>query len=196
MHKNDRIIIFLGVILVIIALVGAAVGGSPKITEDGVKPEEDYHTWPTKRSSIQHIIGEVLAENSYTTITISNINESYLTQVFFELHWEDEDNLKDAGVYKVQNKPDYFNFTVVTPWEEEFNSETAASSYGGAGVILLDVPVPDDESSLGDWRITIYCGDCGDQVIVGVIGGEGPVAEEDTGNGWELSYYYEFHSNT
>ncbi|WP_455392529.1 hypothetical protein [[Eubacterium] cellulosolvens] len=196
MHRNDRIMILLGIILVIVALVGAAVGGSPKISEDGTEPEVDYHDWPTKRSSVQHITGEVLSENSYTTITISNINESYITHVYFELHWEDEDNLKDAGYYKVENQPDYFNFTVLTPWGDQIDSDTGASSHGGAGVILEDTPVPDDESSRGDWVVTIYCGDCGDQVAVGPVVGEGPVVEEDTGNGWELSYYYDFHSNT
>lgn len=196
MHKNDRIIIFLGVILVIVALVGAAVGGSPKDTEDGSVPEEDYHNWPIRRSSVQHIIGEVLAENSDTTITITNINESYLTHVYFELHWEDEDNLKDAGYYKVENQPDEFNFTIITPWGDMIQSDTGLSSYGGAGVIMKDTPVPDDETARGNWEVTISCGNCGDQVAVGPVVGEGPVVEEDNGNGWDLLYYYEFHSNT
>jgi hypothetical protein len=195
MLRNDRIIISLGIVIVIIALVGAAVGGAPKAFEEDEEPPEDPHSWPIRPSSTKHITGEVLEENSNTTITIKDINESYVTEVFFELHWEDEDNLKDAGVYKVQNQPDEFKFTVVSPWDEMFFSEIGASDYGGSGIIEMNIFVPEDYAAIGDWRITIYCGDCGDQVLVGEIIGEGPTVEEDTGNGWELTYYYQFHTN-
>lgn len=195
MHRNDRIIIYLGLVLVVIALVGAAVGGSPKGIEEGFEPELDIHDWPIRTSSIRHITGEVLAENSNVTITISDINESYITEVFFELHWEDEDNIKDAGFYKVENQPDYFNFTVVSPSDQMYFSDTEASTHGGSGIIEMNIPMPEDEEVLGDWTVIIYCGECGNQVVVGEIIGEGPTVEEDTGNGWALTYYYLFRTN-
>ena len=195
MHRNDRIIIYLGLVLVVIAVFGAAVSGSPKAPEEDVEPELDITDWPIVTSSVRHITGEVLAENSYETITISDINESYMTEVFFELHWEDEDNIKDAGYYKVENQPDYFNFTVVSPWDQAYLSETGASTHGGSGIIEMNIPVPEDDEVLGDWTVTIHCGDCGDQVVVGEIIGEGPTVEEDTGNGWALTYYYTFRTN-
>jgi hypothetical protein len=197
MHKNDRTIVFLGLIIVIIALVGAGISGAPKIVEgDDKDPSDDYKNWPTKRSSVYHVIGEELAEGSSTTITITNINDTYITRVFFELHWEDEDNIKDAGGLKVENKPDYFNFSVMTPWGQFNLSENLGSEYGGAGQILMDITVPEMGAAADEWLVTITCVDCGDQVVVGPITGtELYTYEADDSNGWELSYYYEFHTN-
>jgi len=191
MHRNDRIIIYLGLVLVVIALVGAAVGGSPKGMEEDFEPELDITDWPIVRSQIGRIVGEELQENTNTTIMINNINESYLITVYFELHWEDEANSKEAGLLKIINEPDYFHFEVFTPWEELFISEMIGSS-DGTGQILMDVPVPDDEDTLGEWQVTIYCHDCGDQASTGPLG---TTVEEDTGNGWALTYYYSFYSN-
>jgi hypothetical protein len=196
MHKNDRIIILLGLFITVIAITGAAVFGESKLMEAEDEGILDYHLWPITTSVGKTITGERINENSDELITINDINETHVTAVHFELHWEDEDNLKDAGVYKVNNKPDYFNFTIITPWEETIDSDTAASSYGGAGQLLVDVSVPDEPgATTGDWRITIHCGDCGDQVLIGPSGEERATVEEDTGNNWLLLYYFEFHTN-
>jgi len=196
MHKNDRIIILLGLFIVVIALTGAAVFGESKVMEDDDDSILDYHLWPVNTGAIKSITGERINENSDIMITINDINETYVTEVHFELHWEDEANQKDAGVLKVQNKPDYFNFTIVTPWEETIDSDTGASSYGGAGQLLVDIIVPDEpEAAMGDWRVNIHCGDCGDQVLIGLSGEELATVEEDTGNNWLLLYYFEFHTN-
>ena len=194
MHRNDRIMLFLGIILVIIALAGAAVSGVPKLDSDGGDDGMDYHDWPIRSISPKKIIGERLNENSDITLNITDINETYLVNVYFELHWEDEDNVKDAGVYKVKNKPDYFNYTVISPWMQVYISDTIPSS-DGTGVIHMDIPVPEDEGIIGEWLVTIHCGDCGDQVLYGEVAGELLTVEEDTGNNWELTYYYEFHTN-
>lgn len=192
MHRNDRIIVFLGVIIAIIALVGAGVGGSPKMEED-TEPEINYHDLPIKSSAMKHITGEVLNEYSGTLVEINDINESYVTKVYFELHWEDEANIRDPGVGKIENQPDYFNFTVITPWQAEILSDTVASE-DGAGVIMMEIPVPEDGEVRGKWSIFIYCGECGDQVVIGPLGRELFTYEEDTGNGWELSYKFDFHT--
>ena len=196
MHKNDRIIILLGIFIVVIALTGAAVFGESKLMDEGDEPMLDYHLWDVSTNAVKTITGERINENSDVSIIINDINESYVTDVHFELRWEDEANTKDAGALKVQNKPDYFNFTIVTPWEETIDSDTAASSYGGAGQLLVDVSVPDEAgAATGDWRVTIHCGDCGDQVLIGPSGEERATVEEDTGNNWLLLYYFEFHTN-
>jgi hypothetical protein len=196
MIKNDKNIILLGIFIVIIALAGAGISGTPKISEDGTDDiVDDYTKWPLKRSSMYHVSGEPLNENSFTTLTITNINDTYITRVFFELHWEDEDNIKDAGISKIVNEPDYFNFSVLTPWEQFNNSDTLGSEYGGSGLILLDIDIPEIDAARGDWVVTVYCGDCGDQVVVGPGGTVLSTYETDDSNNWELSYYYEFHTN-
>ena len=191
MHKNDRLIIFIGIILVVIALVGAVVSGSPKEPGGDEPPEQNYQNWPVERSSLKHITGEVLQENTNTMITINDINESHMITVYFELHWEDEANSKDTGLIKVVNEPDYFHFEVFTPWEEQFVSDMMGS-IDGSGQILMDIPVPDTDQTRGEWQVTIYCHDCGDQVSTGPLGTS---VEADTGNGWELTYYYSFYTN-
>lgn len=195
MIKNDKNIILIGVFIVIIALAGAGISGAPKISEVDDDTTDDYQNWPLKRSSMYHVSGDALNEDSFTTVTINNINDSYITRVFFELHWEDEANIKDAGGLKIVNQPDYFNFSVLTPWGQNNNSETFGSEYGGAGQILMDIDVPEIDAARGDWRVTIYLGDCGDQVVVGPGGTVLNTYEADNSNNWALSYYYEFHSN-
>ena len=196
MHKNDRIIILLGLFIVVIALTGAAVFGESKPMDNEDKGIIDYHLWPVSTNPIRSINGERINENSDTTITINDINETYVIEVHFELHWEDEANTKDAGALKIQNKPDYFNFTVFTPWEEMFTSEMTGSTNGGAGQILLDIIAPDEPgAATGDWRVTIYCGDCGDQWLLGPTGQDRYKVEDDTGNNWLLLYYFEFYTN-
>ena len=195
MLKNDRIILFLGIIIVIIALAGAAISGGALHEERSKDDALDYHNWPVRRISTRKIIGERLNENSEITLNITDINETYVINVYFELHWEDEDNLKDAGVYKVKNKPDYFDYTVISPWKKVFKSETTPSSAGGSGVIHMDISIPENETAAGEWLVTIHLGDCGDQVMYGEVVGELATIEEDTGNNWALTYYYEFHTN-
>jgi len=188
-----ELIIICSIIITILSLSGCIEDSNDNDNNDQ-NLEEDWRYWPIIKSSVNQTIGEVLAENSITTITIYNINESYLTQVFFELHWNDEDNLKDNGTYKVQNQPDYFNFTVNSPWGERYYSETLGNSHNGSGIIFLNISVPSTYEGDGSFLVNIYCGDCGDQVAVGPGVSEGPVVEEDAGNGWELLYYYKYHS--
>jgi hypothetical protein len=58
------------------------------------------------------------------------------------------------------------------------------------------VPEEGIESSaaLGEWKINIHCGNCGDQEPTISIIGIRDIA--DTGNGWALEFQYWFHTNT
>ena len=192
MHRNDRLIIMLGIAVVLIALIGAAVGGQPK-TEDMVgDEEEDFANWPIRDSESRHINGN-LNENSHETVTIL-LNESYITKVKITLNWLDEAPL----TIRHENEPDSFNFTILTPWGETIESIEVANEPGQAGIIAEEKIIPEDgikdNAAQGEWKVTIYCGDCGDQVLkrpsVGLFD------QPDTGNDWSLSYTYSFHTNT
>ena len=192
MHKNDRMIIFLGIIIVAIALVGAVVGGSPKITEDEEEGFDDYTKWPIRDSAVKHMSGSGI-ENSDETIII-NITDKYVLRVFIELNWLDEADATGLGDYT--NQPDSFNFTVFTPWEEAFSSDNVFNPQGDAGLITETIEIPEEgieDGAIGEWTIIIHCGECGDQTPrFSLIDAR---VEDDTGNDWILTRYYEFHTN-
>jgi len=192
MHRNDRMIIFLGIIIVVIALVGAAVGGSPKVKKDGEDEEDDYTKWPIKDSDVKHISGSS-SENSDETV-IFNITDKYVLRITYELNWLDEADTTGLGDYT--NQPDSFNFTVLTPWEEAFSSDNVFNPQGNAGLITETIEIPEEvikDGAIGEWTLMIHCGECGDQTPRVSLGGYRDI--QDTGNDWILTRYYEFHTN-
>ena len=66
----------------------------------------------------------------------------------------------------------------------------------GAGQIIEEIVIPEagiKDGAIGEWKVNIHCGDCGDQEPRFSPGDFRDIA--DTGNDWRLSYYYEFHTN-
>ena len=193
MHRNDRLMIMLGILVVIIALIGAAVGGSAKI--DDVVQDEIVNplAWPVSTSPVKHISGN-LNENSHETIGLE-VNDTYVTKVIIELNWLDEAPATGPGRY--ENQPDTFNFTVVTPWDAIISSDEMPNPIGEAGQVREEIIVPEEgvktSAALGTWDITIYCGNCGDQTPRVSILGIRDI--QDTGNAWALTMVYEFHTN-
>ena len=55
MHKNDRLIIFIGIFVVLVALIGAAIGGRPKVEELVSDEEDDISTWTLGDSGIKQL---------------------------------------------------------------------------------------------------------------------------------------------
>ncbi len=191
MHRNDRIIVSLGIIMLLVALIGAALGGSPKITEDVENGVEDFRDWPLQTISEGSRRGSSTEQSDQ--IEIFNITESYVTQVTIELRWLDE-----APDYSnFENQPDEFNFTVYTPWDAEIGSIGDFNAIGAAGQIIEIIKVPEEgieqSSALGEWKINIHCGNCGDQTLSRP--NAGVLIIEDNGNDWTLTFKYEFHTN-
>ncbi len=192
MHRNDRLMIMLGLAVTIVALIGAAVGGRPKLEDFSENQKVDFTDWPIRDSGVKHTTS-TLTENSDETIIVL-INESYVTKVLIELNWLDE----APTTMRHENQPDTFNFTVYTPWEAVVSSDDVENTIGQAGQIQEEITTPEDgikiNAAKGEWRINIHCGNCGDQILKRP--GLGLFNIEDTGNAWELSYTYWFHSNT
>jgi hypothetical protein len=183
----------LGFIIIIVALVGAAVGGSPKADETGGKEELNIFDWPTKTSELKHLNGK-LDENDDETIFF-NVTQNYVFKVTITLNWLDEAPATGPGRY--QNQPDSFNFTVYTPWKEIISSIDAENEIGEAGIITETIMVPEDgiksSEALGEWKVVIHCINCGEQKPQISIFDFRTI--EDTGNDWALSYQYEFYTN-
>lgn len=189
MLRNDRLIIFIGIIVIAIALVGAAFGGSPKIDEDHDDDVVDYWDWPIKESAKSHI-SRTSSENTEYPLTF-NISDMYVTQITFELHWLDED--PDTMFY--ENQPDTFRFMVNTPWGDNISSLEVANEIGSPGLIIETIEVPEEgikDGATGQWEVIIFCGNCGDQIFER---GLGIYSIDDTGNAWTLTHYYELYSN-
>ena len=62
--------LMLGFFVVLVALIGAAVGGSPKIVDDDDDKIVDFREWPIKSSPNKHMNGH-LEENTGEDIFIN-----------------------------------------------------------------------------------------------------------------------------
>ncbi len=125
-------------------------------------------------------------ENSQDEVEIE-INEENVKSISFTLTWTDEP--ADTGF---ENEPDEFSLSVETPNGTPFQSEPSSSS---SGRITISIPYnpaePTFQEGTGTYKVTVICGDCGDQHSAGPFGLiPGP---EDTGNTWDLTVEYEFY---
>ena len=195
MHRNDRIIIIIGLFVVLIALVGAAFGGAPKIEEVIEEELGDFRDWPVRTSPKFNEKGYSTENSIDDEVVVINITESYVTEVYIELLWDDE----DPDYMNYENQPDMFNFTVYPPWDTETGiaSIDKYNEADGSGQIIEIIQISEERveqsAAIGEWTIKVHCSDCGDQVPVLDITGLRRV--EDTGNAWTLNYDYSFHTN-
>ena len=194
MHRNDRMMVMLGIMVVIVALIGAAVGGKPAIDESTEDEEIPFSEWPIKDGPVKHISGH-LNENTDESRSIF-INYSYIIEVTIKLNWLDEAPATGPGRY--ENQPDSFNFTVSTPWGAFISSDAVYNSIGQAGLIEERILVPQEgietSAAQGEWIINIYCLECGDQEPQISILNLRDIA--DNGNAWALEYQFKFHEKT
>ena len=192
MHRNDRLIILLGLFVTIIALVGAAIGGRPKVPEGESEEVVDYTDLPIVHSPQKTLKGN---SQEFTDQMVNfNVSDEYVISVNLELHWKDESNAQGLGRY--QNQPDGFNFTVYTPWGEVIESESRLNEINIGGVIEETIMIPTEgikDTAMGKWDVNIHCDNCGDQEPTVNVVGARDIA--DTGNAWVLIYIYEFHSS-
>jgi len=153
--------------------------------------EEDWRNWPIIKSSEESESG-YSSENS-SEIVRFDITGYYVTKVIIELTWEDEPSQYFNGT----NEPDSFNLTVYIPWGEISNSNVIFNQINKEGQIIVTIEVPEDDiansTAYDEWTVNIHCGECGDDSSFTPL--LGMQTTEDAGNEWELTYYYEYHTN-
>ncbi len=195
MYGKDVMVIFVGLIVVVIAVVGAFAEGMPKgIDIDG---NGDIRGWPVVSNPPIEISGHS-SENSRTVVEVE-IGEEYTTifEITFELTWKDENDESpgEAGVITYTNEPDQFALEVISPWWEESNiSEFEENEHGKKGMVSVKISNPGEPTSFipKDWEIVVLCGVCGEQVGSGPFGLiEGEIVP-DGGNSWDLVVEYKY----
>lgn len=117
----------------------------------------------------------------------------------FELTWTDDDTTEgNIGGTGVQNQPDTFRLTIITPNGTEYSEEAASDVNSENGIITIEVlagmtelekgndRIEDFEA--GDWEITVECVEAGDsRDNLGVI------VFADDGNQWSLAVEYGYY---
>ncbi len=196
MYGKDVMVIFVGFIVVVIAVVGAFAEGIPKgVDIDG---NGDIGEWLIEIESPNEIPG-YSTENSQTVVDIE-IGEEYTTifEITFTLTWTDEDDYSpgEVGVVEFTNEPDQFALEVISPWwEEANNSEFIENEHGKAGMVSVTVTNPGEPTSFitKDWEIVVLCGVCGDQVGSGPLGLIEEEIVDDVDNSWNLGVEYQYY---
>jgi hypothetical protein len=189
MYGKDFMVIFIGVIVTLVALVGAFAGGVPKGMDDDDGEDEDI--WREVPQSQNPIHGHS-TENSYS-IEMITINEAVttLTEIRFTLTWNDEpDETVSPGPLEtvtLTNQPDQFALEVITPTGDTNTTDYVANQYDKEGLVSI---VLDLDGTIGGpdenvWEVAILCGNCGDQV-----GPLGLYRVADGGNSWLLKVEY------
>lgn len=174
----------------IFAILILGIFGSGCTENGNDNTEDNWRDFPIEESSAQNLSG--YSEENTERVEFFNISDNFVTNIYFNLTWEDEPDII-YGMRVYENQPDTFCLIIFSPWEEEFQSNVTTNVHGEAGIINYMIKFFDEgiatSAAIGDWEVTIHCGDCGDFYSTGSIG------FVDSGNEWELSYYYEYHSD-
>jgi hypothetical protein len=186
-----ELIIVCSMLITILSVSGCIENGNDNDNNDQ-DLEEEWREWPIVQSGIDQTSG-YSSENTDEVIGVS-ITNYYVTNVTIVLKWKDEPSTYINGT----NEPDYFNFSVFTPWDEVFFSDIIGNPIDGEGQINLTINALDkyimNIPENGEWLVKIHCGECGDDYsqpnLFGMVR-----STTDIGNVWEWSYYYEYHSN-
>jgi hypothetical protein len=189
MYGKDVMVIFLGVIITLVAVVGAFAGGIPKGTEDDNGNGKEV--WRTEEIRNNPIQGHS-TENSQSVEMIT-INEAIktLTEIRFTLTWKDEPDETYGPLenLKLTNQPDQFALEVVTPKGDSNMTDYESNQYDKDGLVSIVLRLDGQTGGPDEnvWEAVILCGECGDQV-----GPAGGYSEADGGNSWTLVVEYEF----
>jgi len=133
---------------------------------------------------------------------VSEVEHQFKGRVWnatFVLEWTDDDTTEgNIGGTGVQNQPDKFRLTVVTPNGTEYSKEAENDVVSEKGVIRIEVvcnltekeekekTIEDFEA--GNWTIKVECVEAGDSTD-----NFGNTWFQDDGNSWSLSVEYSYY---
>ena len=176
----------LGMGILIISLVGSALGGQPDIPRP---PDEDGDGSFELQTVTQTVTGSG-NENSEKDHGIT-VDKTNLVTFSVTLTWQDE----PANRPGLTNQPDELGIAVASPAGEAKSDSQSASQ----GSVSVDYAYPVTEKTaasktsragMGPWAITVEVGNCGDQTPL-IPGPFRTVA--DTGNAYTLEITYTYY---
>ena len=197
--KNDSVMLTLGVVILLIALMGSAMFEA----DEASGGSSIFNVFYTENS--QGIFGTTghTNEGEDDTIPVDIADPVNIVTLEFILTWTDDDTTEaNVGGLGVQNQPDTFRLTVVTPEGIEHSEEAASDVSTEDGLILInftfqsfpedDLGVPSQSNvtleqelttthGLGNWTVTVTCEEAGDSETT-----TGQTVAQDGGNDWDL----------
>jgi len=157
MTPNDRRLMNLGLLISVIAILGAAVAGSDA-SEEGVGEGENGEVEPVDWTTSES--GDLNEGQTDEYAFAPDDRDAVVLETEFVLTWQDEDDLGGVGVF--QNEGDEFNLTVTTPAGRCY-SETVRNEHGQQGEIVICIGPEQDLEWQGAWTVTVTLEDAGDQ---------------------------------
>ncbi|MCK4614738.1 MAG: hypothetical protein KAU14_08035 [Thermoplasmata archaeon] len=148
------------------------------------------------------VVSESWSKDNYTregeSTEVDHLFEGRVNSTIFNLTWTDNDTTEaNVGGLGVQNQPDRFRLTIVSPNGTEYSEEAESDISSEDGVILIEIYLGMTEEEqkkgkikdfeAGDWGITIECVDAGDSETT-----LGQVITQDNGNEWTLLATYTY----
>lgn len=188
MDRNDKFMFNLGVIIIIIALFGAFLGGANEEERSSTNVKEI--NWEELEEFRDRKEGD-LNEGESDEFTYDT--GAYVVSALFVLKWRDErDTSVQFGGQSVglHNDPDRFRLTVMDPdgTVHEKEGENEYDPDGGGGVLIINVTAEEGGDYHGPWKVTVRLVKAGDQKPMG----EGVGFQRDDGNSYtlEVDMYY------
>jgi hypothetical protein len=186
-QKTDNLMVILGTVILLISIVGSALGGQP---DNGPPPPPDGGGSFQLTTVSQTITGSG-QENSQKDYNIT-VNYTNVATFSAKLSWQDEPANRPGQT----NQPDELGLTAASPAGEARSDKKTASQ----GEVTLDFAFPVTEKTaasktskagMGGWTVTVEVGVCGDHTPL-VPDPLGLRTTPDTGNAFtlEISYTY------
>jgi len=185
MNSADRQLFNLGIVITIIAVLGAAMAGGEL----------------AEASEAGNGGGGNVANPVFNASTSGTLNEGdsvadswnpegkTATVGTFILTWTDEG---DATPFH-ENRGDRFTLTIEAPDGETSDEETETNEPGEQGRIIIVIDFVEEKGYKGDWYTTITLDDAGDQTWFGV--GPDPIAGNDDSNEYTLTIEIEWRDD-
>jgi hypothetical protein len=186
-EKTDSWMVMLGMGILVISLVGSALGGRP---EGPPPPSQDNGGTFELKTVTQTLTGSG-SENTDKDYNIT-VNFTNVATFSAELTWQDE----AASRPGLTNQPDELGMTVASPAGETRSDKKTAS----AGDVKLDFSYPvtnktaaskTSKAGMGPWTVSVNVGVCGDQTPL-IPDPLGLRTVADTGNAFTLKVTYTY----
>lgn len=203
MNANDRKVIGLGAFVVLIALVGSIVGGTPFIPTSGVTQGDYYIVGTTSSGSLSLSSSEPTTEGSTDSMDVV-IDTLNVTKVEFTFSYQDD----VPGILEGDN--DEFEIQITAPdGRSETLIITSGETTGTVEFVFSDTPpdsisnktfdtVKEARKKAEEYRNTTGNGTYSVDVTATNCPGRRPIGgiffDMDNGNDWSISIEYSHYS--